>query len=181
MEAKVQGGNYTFGRHFWNQLVFGFVPAQLVGRDFKESLKFELIDDAEQVGFEKSVGTCESGIAEAFMAFGYAGCGLFLLLGAFMRWLWDGAMSGSIFHQFFLMLCTLGAVMSISLQLWPFVNFIMNILIFAGPFLWWSRLRPYELRVRQGGNRVGRMRFGRSSGKGARPVRLAGDAKATEG
>jgi hypothetical protein len=140
MEAKAKANHYTLGLHFWNQLVFGYVPAQILGRQFKESLQFSLPDDAESAGFEKSRGTCESGIAEAFMAFSYFGCLLFFVLGAFMRWLWDGAVNGSVLHQFLVMLCTLPAVMCFTVQLWTFVNMLFSITIFAGPFLWWSAI-----------------------------------------
>jgi hypothetical protein len=167
MEAKAQGGHYTYGLHFWNQLVFGYVPAQIVGRDFKESLKFPLTDDAQLTGFEKSTGTCETGIGEAFMACGYFGCGLFFVLGAFMRWLWEEAIRNSVLHQFLLMLFMLPAVMSFSAQLWTILNLAVNIGIFAGPLLWWSRvhggarvtrdgpegLRERRLKWRQGGSR----------------------------
>jgi hypothetical protein len=141
MEAKAQGGHYTYGRHFWNQLVFGYVPGQFVGQEFKQSLRFPLIDDTELTGFEKSTGTCETGIGEAFMAFGYVGCGLFFVLGAFMRWLWEGAFRNSILHQFLLILFTLPAVMSFSVQLWTILNLVVNIGVFAGPLLWWSWVR----------------------------------------
>ena len=167
METKAQGGHYTYGLHFWNQLVFGYVPAQFVGREFKESLKFPLTDDAEEAGFEKSAGTCETGIGEAFMAYGYFGCGLFFVLGAFMRWAWEGAIRKNILHQFVLMLCTLQAVMAFSSQLWAFLNLLASIALFAGPSLWWSRvhggarvtrdgpegLRERRLKWRQGGSR----------------------------
>lgn len=140
MEAKEQGGHYTYGLHFWNQLVFGYVPAQIVGREFKESLRFPLTDDAQEAGFEKSTGTCETGIGEAFMAYGYFGCGLFFVLGAFMRWAWEGAMRKNILHQFVTMLCTLQAVLTFSTQLWTFVNLLVSIAMFAGPLLWWSHV-----------------------------------------
>jgi hypothetical protein len=122
-------------------LVFGFVPGQIVGREFKESLKFQLTDDAQEAGFEKSTGTCETGIGEAFMAHGYFGCGLFFVLGSFMRWAWEGAMRKSILHQFVIMLCTLQAVLAFSSQLWAFVNLLASIALFAGPLLWWSRVK----------------------------------------
>ncbi len=144
MEAKAAGGHYTFGLHFWNKLVFGYVPAQIVGRDVKDRLMIPLVDDTLLTGFEKSNGTCESGIAEAFMAFGYFGCVLFFAIGALMRWLWEGASRGSMVHLFLLMLCTLGTIMSFSAQLWTFLNMLVNVAIFAGPLLWWSRVHTNQ-------------------------------------
>jgi hypothetical protein len=139
MEAKAQGGHYTLGLHFWNSLVFSYVPAQILGHAFKDSLMIPLTDDTALLGFEKDNGTCESGIAEAFMAFGYLGFGLFFAMGAFIRRLWEGAIRGSIAHQLFLMLLILPAVLSFSVQLWNFLNTLVNMAIFVGPLLWWSR------------------------------------------
>ena len=141
MEAKARGGHYTWGTHFWNQIVFGYVPAQFVGREFKEAIQFQLEDDTLLTGFEKSTGSCESGIAEAFMAFGYFGCALFFLLGALMRWLWERALLGGVFEQCVLSVTLLGAVLSFSSQLWPILNALLHVLIFAGPLFWWSKSR----------------------------------------
>jgi hypothetical protein len=157
MEATAIGGHYTYGLHFWNKLVFGFVPAQYVGKGVKDSLMIPLTDDTQYTQFQKDTGTCETGIAEAFMAFGYFGCGLFFVMGAFMRWLWEGAIRNSILHQFLLMLCTLGAIMSFTLQLWTLLNQLVTIAIFAGPLLWWSRdhasqQSPGGRRKRRNGN-----------------------------
>ena len=140
IEAKSLGGNYTYGLHFWNQLVFGFVPAQFVGDAVKESLQFNLYDDSTLTHFQKSNGTCESGIAEAFMAFGYFGCALFFLMGASFRWLWDQSVRGNILCQFILMLNILPGIMSYSIQLWTMLNGLVNLLLFAGPFLYWSAM-----------------------------------------
>ena len=155
MEAKAIGGNYTYGLHFWNQLVFGFVPAQFVGVETKAALQFDLADDNILTGFEKSNGTCESGIAEAFMAFGYFGCLLFFIMGAGFRWLWHESMRGNVLCQFVLMLNILPGIMSFSIQLWTMLNGLVNILIFAGPFLWWSSTSLHGWRLRNVERRLG--------------------------
>ena len=138
MEAKAQGGHYTLGLHLWNSLVFSYVPAQFLGQDFKQALMINLTDDTQETGFAKSNGTCETGIAEAFMSFGYFGFGLFFALGVFMRWLWEGAVRDSILHQLLLMLCVLPAVMSFNIQIWTLIYTVLNVGIFAGPLLRWS-------------------------------------------
>lgn len=146
MDSKVLGGHYTFGLHFWNQLVFGFVPAQFVGVEFKKSLQFDLADDTALTSFEKPTGTCESGIAEAFMAFGYFGCVLFFIMGAGFRWLWLQAVRGNVAGQFILMLFILPGILSFTIQLWTLVNAAVNLIIFASPFLWWSALNQPRVR-----------------------------------
>ena len=154
MEAKAIGGNYTYGLHFWNQLVFGFVPAQFVGVETKAALQCNLADDNILTGFEKPNGTCESGIAEAFMAFGYFGCFIFFIMGAGFRWLWHESMRGNVLCQFVLMLNILPGIMSFSIQLWTMLNGLVNILIFAGPFLWWSAASSKGWRLRNVGGRL---------------------------
>ena len=151
IEAKDLGGNYTYGLHFWNQLVFGFVPAQFVGETLKESLQFKLYDDSALTHFQKSNGTCESGIAEAFMAFGYFGCVLFFIMGAWFRWLWDQSVRGNVLCQFILMLNILPGIMSFNIQLWTMLNLLVNLLMFAGPFLWWSAISASTGRQFRGG------------------------------
>jgi hypothetical protein len=140
MSGVTRTGDYTYGRHFWNQLVFGWVPAQFVGREFKESLKFELPDQALQIGYEKPFGTCETGIAEAYMAFWFFGALLFFAMGAGLRLLWDHAQTGSLIHQTLLILCTFGACMTFSGQLWSYINYVSQILVFTVPFFWWGRI-----------------------------------------
>jgi hypothetical protein len=140
MAIKARTGYYTYGRHFWNQLVFGWVPAQYLGREFKESLYFELKDDAAEAGFEKWFGTCETGIAEAFMAFGYFGAFLFFMMGAALRFLWDSSQNDSLVHQTLLVLCTFGSCMTFSGQLWSHVNYVSQILVFTAPIFYFARI-----------------------------------------
>ena len=138
IDAKAWGGHYNYGLLFWNQLVFGFVPAQWVGEDVKRALQFNLFDDSLLTRYDKPNGSCDSGIAEAFMAFGYFGCGLFFLLGAAFRWLWERSVRGSVMCQLVLMLNILPGILSFSAQLWSMVNGLVSLFVFAGPFLWWS-------------------------------------------
>ena len=76
----------SFGRQSWNRLVFQFVPAQIVGSGFKSSLFFDNISPEILImneGYEIHLGSTNTGIAEAFMEFSYAGCLVF----AFFSWL----------------------------------------------------------------------------------------------
>ena len=141
IEATAQGGHYNYGAHFWNFVVFGYVPAQIVGRGVKDGLMIKLSDDAAKRGFEKSSGTCLTGIGEAFMAFGYLGCGMYFALGAFMRWAWEGAMRNSVFHLLLLMLFSLPSVLSFSNNISTIILLGVNFGVFLFPFLWWSTVK----------------------------------------
>lgn len=141
MDAKANTGNYTLGIHFWNQLVFGWVPAQYVGRPFKQSLQVDLPDDALAAGYVKPFGTCETGMAEAFMAFWYLGALVFLLIGMFLRRLWDSAQGRSVVAKVYLIMCTLGACLAFTNQIWSYVNFVTQVVVFTLPVFLMSRVR----------------------------------------
>jgi hypothetical protein len=65
---------------------------------------------------------------------------LFFMMGAWLRFLWDGALRGSLIHQTLLALCTFGACMTFSGQLWSYINVVSQVLVFTVPFFWWSRI-----------------------------------------
>jgi hypothetical protein len=160
MEAKARSGNFTYGRHFWNQIVFGWIPAQFVGREFKQSLQFKLPEDTAEIGFEKSFGTCETGIAEAYMAFWYFGALLFFGIGVWLRWLWDQSLAGSFLHQTILALSLFTACMTFSAQIWTYVNYLLQITVFALPVFYWSRRNSHGATSR--GSKRPRRRVARS-------------------
>ena len=153
IEAAAQSGYYNYGAKFWNFVVFGYVPAQIVGRGVKNGLMIPLKGEALNSGFEMSSGTCLTGIGEAFMAFGYFGCGMYFALGVFMRWAWEGAMRNSVLHVLLLMLFSLPSVMSFSNNISTVILMAVNFGIFLLPFLWWSAVKaPGRVRMRPGNN-----------------------------
>jgi hypothetical protein len=84
-----QTGQIRLGVDYWNQLVFRFVPAQLVGRDVKDGLALPSPPndlDVQVLGIP--VGTTVTGVAEAFAEFGYFGCLVFALMGVLFKNLW---------------------------------------------------------------------------------------------
>lgn len=95
-------GKYDFGGFHWNELVFNYVPGQLVGREFKKSLMLESGMSAreagavllEKFGYKKSIGSTISGYADAFGSFSWFGAVKFLLIGYMMGILYRHAMAG---------------------------------------------------------------------------------------
>ncbi|MCY6493553.1 hypothetical protein [Leptolyngbya sp. GGD] len=94
MDAAVKTGQYGYGVGYWNELVFRFIPGQLVGRDFKSSLMIEtqsfnlkkLYD-----GFVVNPGLVPTGVCDSFLEFDYFGCLVFLALGYLYKVLWTSA------------------------------------------------------------------------------------------
>jgi hypothetical protein len=111
IEATVVTGEYDLGAFHWNALIFNYVPAQLVGAEFKSSLLFELSKGAQEAyGHQESAGSTSTGIADAFRSFGYLGCLKFLGIGYLMGWLYRSAMRGHWRNQVLVMILTTPAV-----------------------------------------------------------------------
>jgi hypothetical protein len=102
-----ESNRFDYGGIHWNELVFNYVPAQLVGRDFKESLALESGMSAreasdvllEKFGYRMSVGTTISGYADAYGSFSWFGFVKFLLIGLMMGTLYRHAMNGTFLGQ----------------------------------------------------------------------------------
>jgi hypothetical protein len=96
IEGTLRSDEYQCGAGYWNHLVFRYVPAQLVGRHFKESLMLKFSDDAverELAGMDylNPVGSTVTGMGDSFQQFGYGGCLVFAGMAAFFGKLWGAA------------------------------------------------------------------------------------------
>jgi hypothetical protein len=105
IEATRKEGDYELGSFYWDHLVFRFVPAQILGPDFKRSLMIRpegrLQETAmTKTGFELSIGSTITGMGDTFQQFGWFGCLFFVLLAALFRSLWDASQQpGALFAQ----------------------------------------------------------------------------------
>jgi hypothetical protein len=88
-------GEYRTGFDYWNKVVFRFIPSQLLGKEFKESLMikgsvFSKLGKKSKQGFNPNyvLGTTDTGIGDSFLQFDYFGCLFFLFLGMFMKRIW---------------------------------------------------------------------------------------------
>jgi hypothetical protein len=90
-------GDYAYGAGYWNELIFRFIPAQFVGRDFKNALMIggerrdpsDFVEDV--LGFRLPLGMTVTGIGDSFNQFGYFGCLFFAALGYLFKTLWVAA------------------------------------------------------------------------------------------
>lgn len=90
IDATAFSGNYHFGAGYWNDIVFRYVPAQFVGKDFKESLmigkhnlKVTTFGD-----YTVPLGSTITGMADSFLEFGYLGCFFFFFVARLFKNLW---------------------------------------------------------------------------------------------
>jgi hypothetical protein len=84
-------GDYGYGRGYWNYMIFRYVPAQIIGKDLKESLFIEgqKREHRFRNGFRPQLGLTTTGMGDAFSQFGYLGSLFFFFLGGLFRSLWQ--------------------------------------------------------------------------------------------
>jgi hypothetical protein len=113
IESTQKFGTYDYGVGYWNQMIFRFVPAQLVGKQVKDSLMIgDTVDSmftAEKgTSHEFSVGSTLTGMGDSFKQFGWFGCLFFALMAVIFRSFWLAALQpGALFAQLlYLLICT---------------------------------------------------------------------------
>lgn len=103
---EVQGG-FTLGTRFWDDFIFRWVPAQIVGKEIKSSLMFRKDQDQDavfddilnQYDYERTVGTTSTGFGIAYSEFWYFGALLFGVYAWFAgRW-WTLGSEGDLWAQ----------------------------------------------------------------------------------
>lgn len=105
--AARQSGRIEGPASLWNQTVHHYVPAFLLGRDFKESLMIESSSAGEEYyrldAFERD-GATRTGFSDTYKSYSILGVFVFLIMGMFMGWLFGMAMHGRMWAQFYYIL-----------------------------------------------------------------------------
>jgi hypothetical protein len=131
---------FDFGLFHWNTLVFNYVPAQLVGAEFKDRLTVSFTDQISR-DYAPPVGSTETGLSDAFASFSYLGALKFFLLAFWMRRLYDAAESGSTLCQIVYPLMLAPAMLAITHHTqWP-LSTLLHMTLFLLPLLLLARTR----------------------------------------
>ena len=150
MEATRLAGEYQYGAAYWDQLVFRFIPAQLVGKGLKDSLMFQPSDEhlkAElaKLGYDVPGGSTLTGMADAFQQFGWFGCIFFAGMGLLFKTLFRATQAPNpIFAQLFYILTATSAMRAITHQTIDFLPGLVYYTIFLG--LLWLYVRLPEMK-----------------------------------
>jgi hypothetical protein len=141
-------GAYERGAGYWNAIVFRFVPAQFVGRDFKDGLMIggrqrNLADFVESIlGSTFLLGSTPTGVGEAFNEFGYFGCLFFAALGYLFKTLWAAAnRPGAAVAQILYIQSVTSAMRAVTHQTVDFLPGFIYGVIFIGAIAWFARDR----------------------------------------
>lgn len=138
---------YEYGAGYWNELVFRFVPAQLVGADIKQALMLRLYDQTLEynlwrMSYVAPTGSTVTGVGDAFVQFGYFGCLFFLLLGIGVRSLWLAALRSDAAFAQLLYICTMTSAMrTVTHGTVDYLPGLAFYIIFLGLAAWYARDR----------------------------------------
>lgn len=137
-------GNYDYGIFHWNTLVFNYVPAQLVGRSFKDALLIKYDDGfGPYFYYDVKVGSTFTGIADAFRSFGYFGFLKFFLIAYIIRGMFLSAKAGNIVFIFVLAVITKDAMHAITHHTQWFFSPLVHISIFLMSGLYLIRKKQH--------------------------------------
>src|SRR5437879_1106538 len=138
IESVKATGNYEYGAGYWNHLVFRYVPAQILGTRFKDSLRiqtgWDIVQTAvTQTGFELSRGSTITGMGDAFQQFGWFGCLFFGLMGMIFRNLWAASLQPkALFEQLLYMSSCTTAMRSVTHWTLDFLPGLLYNILFLG-------------------------------------------------
>ena len=141
LEAVDQSLSFDYGLSLWNAFVFRFVPAQLLGQDFKKGLTIDFINPAYLVfRYNPHLGSTVTGMADAFESFWYFGAIKFFIIGLILSRWHRAAMSGSIIAQLIVMLTMTGGLHTVTHTTHHFFLAIADLVIFLVPVLLYARI-----------------------------------------
>ena len=134
--------SFDFGLSHWNGCVQRYVPAQLVGHEFKQYLIVDLGDQARRVfGHRAYTGTTSTGLSDAFLSFWFFGAVKFLLIGLIMSRWYRAASRGQIVAQLVVILAITPALHAITHSTHSFFVMFLQLGVFLLPVLWFARRR----------------------------------------
>jgi hypothetical protein len=90
MDAAERTGRYGYGTGYWDEIVFRYIPGQIIGSSLKESLQFNLsqYDLTDLYGYRLQLGLTTTGIGDSFVEFSYFGCLFFGLIAYLYKHIW---------------------------------------------------------------------------------------------
>jgi hypothetical protein len=148
IEAYDRTLDFDFGLTNWNEIVFNYVPAQIVGRNIKERMMVRLPNVAWQVfKYRPNIGTTETGLADAFGSFWYFGFLKFFIIGLILRKIWNAARNGSVTSQLLYMLLIVKAMHALTHHTNWFFSPWVHMTIFLFPLLFWARISKFVKKV----------------------------------
>lgn len=144
IEATDRTRLFDYGTYNWNAAVWAFVPRQLVGADFKQSLMlpFDVEGDIYHLfGHIKKTGSTLTGVADSYSAFSYAGCIKFFLIAFALGVLYVNAGRGSTLAILLYVMLLPKGLTSFTHGTHEFTNALIQFGLFVVPAIWLCSVR----------------------------------------
>jgi hypothetical protein len=138
IEATRFTGDYQWGAAYWNHLVFRFVPAQIVGKRFKDWLSIGQASDFTEravlvTGYELPPGSTVTGMGDTYQQFNWFGCLFFALMAVVFKSLWQAAQRPeAVFAQLLYVLSCTSAMRAVTHWTQDFLPGLLYFAIFLG-------------------------------------------------
>lgn len=149
IDAVTNSDLYGFGSIWWDQIIFQYVPGQLLGYGFKQSLQFNLLTQETLInlyGYSFPVGTTITGIGDSFTEFGYLGCLTFAVMGYIFKNLWVSAVyQKSIFSGLLYISLLSPAMLSLTHSIGRFLQEAVFQIFFVSLTIYCSRSRKLDI------------------------------------
>ncbi|PPS42778.1 hypothetical protein B1A85_13790 [Chroococcidiopsis sp. TS-821] len=145
IDSVNQNSQYEFGTGYWDTIVFRWLPAQFLGSDFKESLKFNFGINHQSAwyelyGYKYPTGSTTTGIGDSFAQFDYFGSLVFGIIAFFFKYLWHRSLYRQDYvAQIAYILLITSAMTAITHGTANFIPELLYYILFLLPLLLWSR------------------------------------------
>jgi hypothetical protein len=154
IESTQASGEFGFGSAYWDQMVFRFVPAQVIGRDVKDGLMFKPPKRGVNPGmlsshYKQPTGTTITGMGDSFHEFWYFGALFFAILAVVFKSLWHASLqSDAIFAQLVYIQTSTAAMRAVTHQTADYLPGLVYNLAFIGAVVYFARSHEREVPTR---------------------------------
>ncbi|MBL8564836.1 MAG: hypothetical protein JNM89_03885 [Hyphomicrobiaceae bacterium] len=138
-------GSVEYGAEYWNSLVHQYVPAFLLGRELKESLKADSLSRRIGLGLEEgatSFGSTRTGFSDSYRSFAFLGVFVFGAIGLVFGYLYSNARVGGLAGQYYYLVLLAEGLKGITHSTAEFVSPLPFILVVSMAVLRFSRAQP---------------------------------------
>ncbi|HEX4413389.1 MAG TPA: hypothetical protein VH107_07145, partial [Lacipirellulaceae bacterium] len=151
IEATEASGSFGFGSAYWDQMVFRFVPAQIVGRDVKEGIMFHPPKRGVELGilqsrYQRPMGTTLTGVGDSFHEFWYFGALFFAILAVVFKSLWQASLQrDAMFAQLLYIQTSTAAMRAVTHQTVDYLPGLTYYLLFIGGLVYFARAQRNDV------------------------------------
>lgn len=145
ISLSLKDGYFGFGSGFWNDIVFSFIPGQIIGDGFKESLYINIsplsyLRTRElSAYFDVKLGTTVTGLGSTFVEFGFFGALCFYFQARVMRTLWESSLRNIDISQIIYCFTTFSIFLSVTHNFSVFITSMIIVCIILLTLIRFSR------------------------------------------